>query len=447
MTRSNLHLTSCALALAFIWPTLVQATDTRAPRSHRRATVSRGIGFSAVISSPRPPATRRPTTQARPARPTANPNRNTFKRPSPKRPTRQPASLRELNNLRLPTARPVAPRPAVTRPPARRPVTLRPTGRPDRSAGSAVEAPKRNALKTFLDEVNTQGNRPPGRLPERVDRKIFQVDRAGKTIRPVITEHPQRNAATDPDKPVKDSSQNDAASKPESLDPGDNDATSGDAVDEPQESEIDKGPQQLEPAEGEPVDSEAVAPGEGDQPAEDENIDANNDSQEDEPGDEEPVEDAVPAEEDTPANNDQDGPVENDSSVIVLPGFTFVFGGGTRLVYETLYVEDVIGTTGVHIEETVGAGIEEVISLPEVRAGTTYTLSSENLGNTEGHVVILVNELYMNTTVDQWSDDAATVTLPLVGMVKPQRAALLMMNSNGELVESIDVMFLPAKKE
>ena len=60
---------------------------------------------------------------------------------------------------------------------------------------------------------------------------------------------------------------------------------------------------------------------------------------------------------------------------------------------------------------------------------------------------ILVNELYLNTTVEQWGNDEATVTLPLVGMIKPQRAALLMMSSQGELVESIDVMLLPATKE
>ena len=32
-------------------------------------------------------------------------------------------------------------------------------------------------------------------------------------------------------------------------------------------------------------------------------------------------------------------------------------------------------------------------------------------------------------------------------MVKPQRAALLIMSSWGELVEPIDAMFLPATKE
>ncbi|MEO2022679.1 MAG: hypothetical protein ABGX05_12735, partial [Pirellulaceae bacterium] len=289
--------------------------------------------------------------------------------------------------------RPAVTRPAVTRPPAKRPASLRPTGRPVGSAGSAVEVPKRNALKLFLNEVNTQGKRPPARLPNRLDRKILEVDRAGKAIRPVITEQSKRRAATDPGKPIKDPRvSRSAAAKPEAIDDPDRDAAAGDAV-----------------------------------------------------GD--PAEDDVPAEKETPADNEQDDSDSQHSCFIVLPGFTFIFGGGTQQVYETLYVEDVIGTTGVHIEETVGVDVEEAISLPEVRAGTTYNLSSENLGNTEGHVVIHVNELYLNTTVDQWSNDAATVTLPLVGMVKPQRAALLMMNSKGELVESIDVMFLPAKKE
>ena len=433
MTRLHLPFTSCALTLAFIWPTLGQATDTRAPRSQRRATVSRGIGFSAVIANTRPPTTRRPTTQARPTRPTTTLNRNSFKRPDTQRPTRQPASLRELNNLRLPAARPV-----VTRPPAKRPTTLRPTGRPDRPAGSAVEAPKRNALKTFLDEVDTQGNRQPGRLPERVDRKIFQVDRAGNAIRPVITENPQRNAAPDPDQPVKDSSQEDAATKPEALDAGDNDALSDDAVEELQESELDKGPQQLEPAEGEP--------GKSGEAAADEENKADEAGPED-PNNEEPVADPVPAEEEIPADSEPVNPDSPNPSFIILPGFTFIFGGGTQLVHETLYVDNVTGTTGVQVDETVITRLEEVASLPEVRAGATYNLSSKNLGNTEGHVVILVNELYLNTTVDQWSNDGATVTLPLVGMVKPQRAALLMMSSQGELVESIDVMFLPATKE
>jgi hypothetical protein len=246
---------------------------------------------------------------------------------------------------------------------------------------------------------------------------------------------------------LKDSSQNDAATKPESLDAGDNDATSGDAAEEPQESEIDKGPQQLEPAEGDPDGPAAAAADEENQPAEGENDDSNNNAEDVIPGNEEPMGDPAPVEEEIPADNEKLSPDSPNSSFIVLPGFTFIFGGGTQLVYETLYVDNVTATTGVQVEETVVTRIEEVVSLPEVRAGATYNLSSKNLGNSEGHVVILVNELYLNTSVNQWSNDGATVTLPLVGMVKPQRAALLMMSSEGELVESIDVMFLPATKE
>ena len=123
-----------------------------------------------------------------------------------------------------------------------------------------------------------------------------------------------------------------------------------------------------------------------------------------------------------------------------MPGFTFFFGGGTNYVQEILFVEGVVG-----IEE-VGQ-IREVASLPEVHADSTYNLSATNLGTEPGHVVIQVNELYLNTTLDKWSNDSATVTLPLVGMAKPQRAALLMLNAEGQVVESIDVMFLPAKED
>ncbi|MFP6672811.1 MAG: hypothetical protein VB857_15485, partial [Pirellulaceae bacterium] len=110
-------------------------------------------------------------------------------------------------------------------------------------------------------------------------------------------------------------------------------------------------------------------------------------------------------------------------------------------------VETIVAVEGEAVVVANHNRIREVEALPEVRAGSTYSLAATNLGKEAGHVVIQVNELYLNTTVDKWSNDEATVTLPLVGMAKPQRAALLMLDAEGQVVESIDVMFLPAKED
>lgn len=136
-----------------------------------------------------------------------------------------------------------------------------------------------------------------------------------------------------------------------------------------------------------------------------------------------------------------------DSALIILPGFTFVFGGGTHTIHETHLVETIVAVEGETVVAADDNRIREVEALPEVRAGSTYSLSATGLGKEPGHVVIQVNELYLNTTVDKWSNDEATVTLPLVGMAQPQRAALLMLDAEGQVVESIDVMFLPAKED
>ena len=133
--------------------------------------------------------------------------------------------------------------------------------------------------------------------------------------------------------------------------------------------------------------------------------------------------------------------------MIILPGFTFFFGGGGQYIHDIQIVETIVAVEEGAVVAADDNRIEEVANLPEVRAGSTYSLSATDLGNEPGHVVIQVNELYLDTTVDKWSNEKATVTLPLVGMAKPQRAALLMLDAEGQVVESIDVMFLPAKED
>ena len=136
-----------------------------------------------------------------------------------------------------------------------------------------------------------------------------------------------------------------------------------------------------------------------------------------------------------------------DPTLIILPGFTFLLGGGGQYIHETQIVETLVAPETVVVAPADDNRIQEVATLPEVRAGATYSLSAMELGQETGHVVIEVNELYLDTKVEKWSNDQATVTLPLVGMAKPQRAALLMLNSKGQVVESMDVTFLPAKED
>lgn len=482
MSRATKHLLTLSLvATMTCQPGFTQADNTSKRRPTSRPTAKRSFGTTRTVPS-RQPVTRRPYTLPTSPNRFTNPTRPTTvrppvnSRPLTSRPIRDPGKTitptRRPTVTRLPATRPVITVPQVTRPGFTRPSSgkqVQPV-RPDPTHRNDYHRP---GLDTLLRQANkarpiiqdtVRPARPiEGRITDAnklvLPLKDYKKDQGNVRITGDEREGPVRanrrpgtgnsaeetnvdsdenNAPIDPTQPGGTDAVEAAPTADEAGDAADAEATPdevGEAAEAPAEAEDaeeapegEDSPEATEDAEEDPVDpadTEEEAPeaaADADEAADD------SDEVADETGDSE----AVPV----------------DPALIILPGFTFVLGGGGgQYIQETQIVETIVTTETGPVVALNEDRVQEVATLPEVRAGSTYNLSAMNLGQEPGHVVIEVNELYLETTVDKWSNERATVTLPLVGMAKPQRAALLMLDAKGQVVESIEVMFLPAKED
>lgn len=82
--------------------------------------------------------------------------------------------------------------------------------------------------------------------------------------------------------------------------------------------------------------------------------------------------------------------------------------------------------------------------LLRVPVGATLTLQSGNLGPNKGRLLLLVDKLVLDATIDAWSQDQATATLPAVGIAEPLSALLVLVRADGQPVSSVQVELLPA---
>ncbi len=454
MIRASKHLLTLSLAVAMTCNAdLTRADNTSKRRPTSRSSIKRATVTTRSASSRQPTAVRRGVSQPRPTRVVA-PTRSATTRPSAVRRPTTTRPIREAGNTRIPVRRP-----SLTRPPVSRPTAIRPPVHKEISPLRRVPTGERSSTTPGLDDFLRKANkyRPTEKDRVRVSRpggeRIIEADRFNRILPPVkdAAKNKDRDSDRNADRPARADDQNGKSvpAKPEDSRKNDGPVDSRDpSVNDNPSSPLDSAPG--EDASGDSGNG-AVNPDktetkkaavEGDEAAEaaDEAGEAAEAAAEGEPAEEadEEVADEEVAEE----------VANGDPALIILPGFTFFFGGGGgQYIHDTQIVETIVAVEEGPVVAADDNSIQEVTNLPEVRAGSTYSLSAMDLGKEPGHVVIAVNELYLDTTVDKWSNEKATVTLPLVGMAKPQRAALLMLDAKGQVVESIDVMFLPAKED
>jgi hypothetical protein len=501
MIRSNKHLVTLTLAMAMIYsPTFTRADNASKRRPATRSNLNRAAVTTRSAGSRQPVATRRTASQTRPTR-TVVPSRPAIVRPSAVRRPTTTRSIRAAGNSRIPVRRPSVTRPPVSRPSVLRPPVTREIS-PVRRAPTGKRSSNNPGLDDFLRKANKYrpANKDRVRISRPIGERIIEADRFNKILPPAkeAAKNKGRDSNRDEDRPARaddrtghgksvpagpeDSRKDDSSA--DSRDPAVNDNPSSPLDSAPgDDASGDSGKGAVDPdkagsgkaaAVGEADDEAAEAP-EAAGEADDEAKEADEEAKEAVEEAKEAVEEAKEAvDEAEGADAEAEGAdaeaegadaeaegadaeaegadaeaeeVDADSALIILPGFTFVFGGGGHYIHETQIVETIVAVEEGAVVAANDNRIQEVANLPEVRAGSTYSLSATDLGKEPGHVVIQVNELYLDTTVDKWSNDEATVTLPLVGMAKPQRAALLMLDAEGQVVESIDVMFLPAKED
>ena len=69
---------------------------------------------------------------------------------------------------------------------------------------------------------------------------------------------------------------------------------------------------------------------------------------------------------------------------------------------------------------------------------------SGKLGETSGQVILEINSLTINASVDQWAKSEVTTTMPSLGLAKPVPGKLYVLRADGSVAQAVDVRVLPA---
>jgi hypothetical protein len=83
--------------------------------------------------------------------------------------------------------------------------------------------------------------------------------------------------------------------------------------------------------------------------------------------------------------------------------------------------------------------------LQQVRLGSTIDMPFENLGKDQGGVMLKVGDLALGCLVNDWKNDKVQTTLPIVGLIGPKTAELVVVMADGKIAASIPVELLPAE--
>jgi hypothetical protein len=89
--------------------------------------------------------------------------------------------------------------------------------------------------------------------------------------------------------------------------------------------------------------------------------------------------------------------------------------------------------------ETKPAETKKVPALAKVPVGATVTLNSKELSEKEGQVILQIGEIALPATIKQWKNDAVVCTLPIVGLTKPSKATLHLLNADGQTASALTV--------
>jgi hypothetical protein len=83
----------------------------------------------------------------------------------------------------------------------------------------------------------------------------------------------------------------------------------------------------------------------------------------------------------------------------------------------------------------------------QVPVGATLTLQALGLGNEAGQVMLQVDKIAIPAMVNEWSNDAVTTTLPMLGLGGQVIADIVMVRADGTVANSIKVELVNAQPE
>ncbi len=114
-----------------------------------------------------------------------------------------------------------------------------------------------------------------------------------------------------------------------------------------------------------------------------------------------------------------------------FPCFGHGFGYSNGFCFSTVVVQEVIVEVPVVIE-----------SLPQLVPGTTIVVAGQNLGLDKGQVLVQVGGIALPAEIVAWEMDKVTIVLPMVALMAPTKAELLVLRADGSMARKMPFEFV-----
>jgi hypothetical protein len=85
-------------------------------------------------------------------------------------------------------------------------------------------------------------------------------------------------------------------------------------------------------------------------------------------------------------------------------------------------------------------------NLPQVPVGSTLKLQGKDLGSKTGQVLLVLDTVTIGVPVNEWNDDYATATLPLLGVTGLTKSEIVLVKADGQAASKVDVALVPAQQ-
>jgi hypothetical protein len=114
---------------------------------------------------------------------------------------------------------------------------------------------------------------------------------------------------------------------------------------------------------------------------------------------------------------------------------------------DSLAANTAADTTTAVAATTTEAPAEAGNKLPQVPVGSTLTLQSKDLGHANGQVLLVMDKMTMGMQINEWSNDYATATLPLIGVTGRTESEIVLVKADGHAASSVKVELVPAQQQ
>jgi hypothetical protein len=101
-------------------------------------------------------------------------------------------------------------------------------------------------------------------------------------------------------------------------------------------------------------------------------------------------------------------------------------------------------TTAATAEATTPAAAADGDKLPKVPVGTTLTLQAKDLGDRAGQILLVMDKITLGIQVNEWNNDYASATLPVVGIAGGTPSEIVLVRADGQPASSVKVELVPA---